>query len=595
MYVVATAGHVDHGKSTLVRALTGQDPDRLEEEHRRGLSIELGYCWTTLRPAGDVAFVDVPGHERFVTTMLAGAGPAPATLLVVAADDDWMPQAGEHVAALDALGVRYGVLAVTRSDLADPGPALARARAALAGTSLAAIPAVPVIAPTGAGLEKLRTTLADALRRLPEPDPDGDVRLWVDRVFSVPGAGMVVTGTLPAGRIRVGDALEVRAGERPTEVRVRGLQSLGREADDVSGTARVAVRLGGRLPQLSRGAALVTPGAWPASRTVDARVVVGAGRDVPRQPVMHVGATSVGVRTRPLDGPAAEGGVLVRLTLDAPLPLRVGDRVLLRDPGSRDVWGCTVLDPDPPALQRRGAARRRAELLAPSTGAPDVVDEVRRRTVVDVATLRRLGVDDLSSTSLVRVGNWLLDRAAIEPLRQALAQLVQRSEQERPAEGGVTAAAAARQLHLPDPALIAPLVTAPLEYAEGKVRTAGARRLPATVEDSLTRLEQQLSSSPYAAPDAATMATLGLDVPAVAAAAKAGRLLRLAESVVLLPGADRAAARRLRELPQPFTTSEARQALGTSRRVVLPLLAHLDRIGLTRRLPDDRRTVTDRS
>src|SRR6185369_13043382 len=156
MHVVATAGHVDHGKSTLVEALTGQHPDRLADERRRGLSIELGYCWTRLEGVGDVAFVDVPGHERFVPTMLAGIGPVPAMLFVVAADGGWMPQSTEHLDALDALGVRHGVLAVTRSDLADPGPALAAARERLARTSLGdAVPAVAVSAATGAGFDEL--------------------------------------------------------------------------------------------------------------------------------------------------------------------------------------------------------------------------------------------------------------------------------------------------------------------------------------------------------------------------------------------------------------------------------------------------------
>src|SRR3954451_25194526 len=150
MRVVATAGHVDHGKSTLVRALTGQDPDRLEEEHRRGLSIELGYVWTRFEDLGDVAFVDVPGHQRFITTTLAGVGPVPVVLFVVAADDPWMPQAAEHLAALDALGVRHGVLVVTRAELAAPAPALARARAELGRTTLAHLPDVVVSARTGA-------------------------------------------------------------------------------------------------------------------------------------------------------------------------------------------------------------------------------------------------------------------------------------------------------------------------------------------------------------------------------------------------------------------------------------------------------------
>src|SRR3954465_10310663 len=159
MYVVAPPGHVDHGKSTLVQALTGQDPDRLEEEHRRGLSIELGYVWTRFDDLGDVAFVDVPGHQRFITTTLAGMGPVPVVLFVVAADDPWMPQAAEHLAALDALEVAHGVLVVTRADLADPAPALARAREELSRTSLRGAAAVTVSGRTGAGLDQLRKTL----------------------------------------------------------------------------------------------------------------------------------------------------------------------------------------------------------------------------------------------------------------------------------------------------------------------------------------------------------------------------------------------------------------------------------------------------
>ena len=163
MHVVATAGHVDHGKSTLVDALTGMQSDRLREERERGLSIELGYVWTSLTEIGDVAFVDVPGHERFVTMMLAGVGPVPAVMLVVAADDPWMPQATEHLAALDALQVRHAVVAVTRADLADPGPMMERAAAEVARTTLRGAPVVAVSAPTGAGLPELRTALTGML------------------------------------------------------------------------------------------------------------------------------------------------------------------------------------------------------------------------------------------------------------------------------------------------------------------------------------------------------------------------------------------------------------------------------------------------
>jgi len=214
MHVIATAGHVDHGKSTLVRALTGMEPDRWAEERRRGMTIDLGFAWTAL-PSGEiVAFVDVPGHERFVPNMLAGIGPVPAALVVVAADEGWMPQSAEHLAALHALGVRYGLLAVTRTDLADPVPAMERARAEIAATSLGSVEAVAVSGATGEGLDALRSALDRLVAGLPAPDPVAPVRLWVDRSFTIRGSGTVVTGTLGAGSIRVGDALELAASHR---------------------------------------------------------------------------------------------------------------------------------------------------------------------------------------------------------------------------------------------------------------------------------------------------------------------------------------------------------------------------------------------
>jgi signal recognition particle receptor subunit beta len=207
MHVVATAGHVDHGKSTLVRALTGMEPDRWAEERRRGLTIDLGFAWLTLPGGERLSFVDVPGHERFVPNMLAGVGPVPAVLFVVAADGGWMPQSAEHLAAIDALGISRGVLAVSRADLADPGPATRRAIGEIGRTSLGRLPSVAVSAVTGQGLPELRSALAELAAGLPAPDPAAPVRLWVDRVFSMTGSGTVVTGTLPAGTVRAGGEL----------------------------------------------------------------------------------------------------------------------------------------------------------------------------------------------------------------------------------------------------------------------------------------------------------------------------------------------------------------------------------------------------
>jgi selenocysteine-specific elongation factor len=595
MHVVATAGHVDHGKSTLVKALTGTDPDRLPEEHRRGLSIELGYCWTVLPPVGDVAFVDVPGHERFLPTMLSGAGPVPAALFVLAADDPWMPQAAEHLAALDALGVSHAVVAVTRADLADPAAAMARAEEQLRPTSLRGAPVVAVSGRTGQGLDALRQALARTLASLPDPDPAADVRLWVDRRFSRKGAGAVVTGTLPAGSIRHGDTLQL--GGQP--LRVRGLQSLGQPVDQVRGVARVAANLtGDDLTGLVRGSVLVTPSAWLFTDVVDVRVRPPAGGDaaqpyaaqayrLPEAPLLHVGAASVATHCRPL----AEG--LLRLRLDRKLPLRVGDRALLRDPGSRALWGVTVLDPAPPRLDRRGAAARRAKALEAHPGRPDLRFEVTCRGLVRVSTLKKIGVPPRTDEPLAATGTdgWLLSDSRSARASAEIERVLAEHDRRSPLDPGMPLAALAERVGLPSPQLVARAVRPPLRVRDGRVVGGRGPALPEPVQRAVEALRADLAETPFAAPTADRLGELGLDQRAVAAAAKAGRLLRLADGIVLLPGADVLATRRLEDLPQPFTASQARARLDTSRRVVLPLLAHLDKVGATRRLPDDRRTV----
>ena len=598
MHVVATAGHVDHGKSTLVQSLTGTDPDRLEEEHRRGLSIELGYCWTSLPPVGDVAFVDVPGHERFLATMLAGIGPVPAVLFVVAADDPWMPQAAEHLAALDALGVAHGVLAVTRADLADPAPARDRALAELARTSLRGAAAVTVSGRTGQGLDELRARLVAVLATLPVPDAAADVRLWVDRRFTVRGAGTVVTGTLPAGRIAVGDTLAFG----PRTVRVRGVQALGRPVASARGVARVALNVAGEdLTGLDRGSVLVTPGAWHVTDVADVRVsepaalAGGRRRSPPERPLLHVGATAVATHHRPL------GEGLARLTLDVALPLRVGDRALLRDPGSRALWGVTVLDPAPPPLRRRGAAAQRAAVLAGLPGVarpvgPDdgalLASEVRRREVAPLALLRRIGVPLAGAESAgVVAGGWILSPERARRAGEEAARVVAAHDREAPLDPGLPVAVLADRLGLPSADLVPAVLRPPLRVSEGRATTGPSTALPPRVDRAVGILERDLRESPFAAPTADRLHQLGLDDRSLAAAARAGRLLRVAPGIVLHAGAAAAAVAALRALPQPFTTSEARQRLGTSRRVVLPLLEHLDRAGVTRRLPDDRRQV----
>lgn len=580
MYVLATAGHVDHGKSTLVRALTGSEPDRLAEERRRGLSIALGYCWTTLPGVGEVAFVDVPGHERFIATTLSGLGPVPAVMFVVAADDPWMPQAAEHLQALDALGVQHGVLVVTRADLADPAPALSRARERLSRTSLAGVAAVAVSARTGAGLDELRAVLGSALSALPEPQSEGDVRLWIDRRFHAHGSGTVITGTLTQGTIAVGDRLCVDDGV----VRVRGLECLGEPVDSARGVARVALNLSGKAEQaVTHSSAVVAVNAFEQVSVIDVRFRGTRGR-LPEKPILHVGSTAQSVHARPL------GSDLARLTLHRALPLRIGDSAILRDPGDRRLWGVDVLDASPAPLDRRGAAGARAQLLTALDGS--LGSQLAMRGLVRLSLLRRLGIaTEPLPAGTVRSGDWIVDRARAAELRSALVSALA-----VPVEGhrsGLTPQQASRLLELPDPEIVLALVTAPVRLASGLLNLDGTqpRQLTPALDSALRQLEQDLEQDPFAAPQAARLTALGLDEDALNQLHCTGHLLRLARGVVLLPGADALAVATLSELEQPFTASAARRALDTSRRVVLPLLSHLDRTGRTVRLPDDRRRL----
>lgn len=591
MSVVATAGHVDHGKSALVRALTGIEPDRWEEEHRRGLTIDLGYAWTTLESGETIAFVDVPGHRRFIGNMLAGLGPAPALMFVVAADESWMPQSGEHLAAAAALGVEHVILVVTRSDLADPAPAMDRATAELTAAGMPPRHAVAVSSRTGAGIEALKLALADLVQALPTPDPAARVRLWIDRVFTIRGAGTVATGTLGAGRITVGDTLEV-SGRRVT---VRGLQSLEQPHQEVVGAARVAVNLRGVSPdELHRGQALLTPASWATTRTLDVRMSLPEGTDeasdLPEHLMLHIGTAGVEARLRPLGPDSA------RLTLRDALPLVAGDRAILRDPGTGQVTGTVILDVDPPELRRRGAGARRASELASRAGGIDLSAEVAQRGYLAVAEARRLGVPETDLTALPagirRHADLLVDDSTWTGWVTRLREVTASYATAHPLEPWMPAEAARTAAGIPRLDLVAALAAdAGLTHERGRVYAPGLKASLGVAEAGLASIEARLTADPFAAPERPDLDAAGLGPRQVAAAVEAGRLIRLADDVLLQPIAPAKAMRVLAGLPQPFTTSEARQALGTTRRVVIPLLEHLDAKGWTRRLDAGHREV----
>jgi len=641
MHVVVTAGHADHGKSALIRALAGAEADPLTDERRPAVAADLGFGCLTL-PSGDQLTVfDVPGHERFGGSVLAGVGASPAVLFVVAADQGWMAESAEHLAVISALGISHGLLVVTKADIADPAPALAEAAAAIAGSSLGAVPAVAVSSVTREGLPELVKALDKLVRSLPVAEPDAPVRIWIDRAVGMATGVTAVAGMLPAGTLRQGDRLCVTPSMRP--VRVDELHSLGEPTATATGPTRVALSLTGVASlTLHRGMALVQPGRWTLTDLIDVRISAGEplkapgllpradsadpasdgpasdgpasdapasdtpgsdgpGRDtgapglLARTVTVHAGPARVLARVRPL-GPG-----VARLSLADALPLHAGDRILLRDPAGRRaglfpaVTGAIVLDVAPPALARRGAAAAAAKMLATWPDRPGAADLLTRHGLMRASSLLAMGIED---HPLPVTGEWLADPERWRSLSHQLGEVLARQAAAEPMAGGLPIDSARAALDLPDRRLVLALAKPPFRISCGALhiartpgRDATAPALPEPVLAAVRVLRADLAAAPFASPDADRLRKLGLDARGIAAAVRAGELMRVSEQVVLAPGADVAAADVLSTLDQPFTAAEARQALTTTRRTAIPLLEYLDSVGITERLPDDRRVL----
>jgi selenocysteine-specific elongation factor len=609
--VMATAGHAGHGKSALVRALTGMKPDRAEE-HARGPGTGLGCAWLSLASGDSLALIDVPGDERAVPNMIAGAAMVPAVLFVVAADHGWSAQSAEHLALVVSLGIRHALLAVTRADLADPGAALTQASEAIAASSLGRVEAFAVSAVTRQGLPALAGALARLAGGLPVPDPAAPVRLWVDRVCSVDGDGTSVTGTLPAGTVRVGDVLVITPALRP--VRVHGIQAFGEPVTELTGPARASISLrGASHERVGKGMALVQPGRWTLTDVVDVRLALPRERRpgeegleppapdpawrLPRTVTLHAGTARAVARVRLLSGRIA------RVTWREPIPLHVGDRLVLRGQGARvrprpagpasgrpdwpAAYGVVALDVAPPPLGRRGAGASAAAELESWPDPPAAADLLHRHGLLRASALLAMGVDEHPEPV---TGEWLADPGHWADLADRLAEAVTAQ--------GLTVEAARAAVGLPDRRLIDPLVRPPLRLREGLIHITAAdggdAQVSAAVAAAVRILLADLATAPFASPDAGRLRHLGLDLRALRAAENAGLLLRISDQIVLAPGADALAGRVLAGLPQPFTAAEARQALKTTRRVAIPLLEFLDQAGVTQRLPDDRRRLVSR-
>lgn len=372
--IIATAGHIDHGKSVLVKALTGIDTDRLPEEKSRGMSIDIGFAYAVLGNGDVLGFVDVPGHERFVRNMLAGVTGIDLALLVVAADDGPMPQTAEHLAILDLLGVSQGAVAVTKTDRVEPDRVtgvMAQVSDLLAGTALAGAPVFPVSAPTGDGIDDLRTYLERKAAGVRARAQGGGFRLAVDRSFVVRGSGLVVTGTVFSGQVAVDDTLVVSPAG--LTARVRGIHAQNRESRTGGIGQRVALNIAGSdiaRDRVGRGDWLVAPDLHAPTRRIDTRLRLVAEEGAPLRhgtPVhVHLGAADVTGRVALLSGrqlaPGESG--FAQLVLDAETVCACGDRFILRDRSARrTVAGGTVLDSAPPA-RGRGRPDRLAVLAA---------------------------------------------------------------------------------------------------------------------------------------------------------------------------------------------------------------------------------------
>lgn len=639
MRIIGTAGHIDHGKSTLVLALTGIDPDRLPEEKARGMTIELGFAWLDLGDRTDsgapdpVGVIDVPGHERFVRHMLAGVGGIDLALLVVAADETVMPQTREHLAILDLLDVRHGVVALTKADLVDEEwLELAReeVRAALADTSLDGSPIVACSGVTGAGLDELRGTLRDALAHTPLRGDRGRPHLPIDRVFTRDGFGTVVTGTLLDGSLRLGQEVALLPGDR--RARIRGLQSHHSQFDRAGPGRRVAVNLAGvAVDEVARGMVLAPPGAVTETRHLDLRLRVVRAAPPAAQAraalaaevthnmpiVLHTGTAEASGRLRLLDadriGPGGEGWAQVRL--DAPIAVLRGDRCVLRIPSpAATVAGGTVVVVNPPRRRRFDAATMaRLAMLAAATpeervqdtlhAGPGTAAELAARADMQPAAVaaslamleasaraRRLGAP---RTSDAGAGYWAAPAWIEDAERRTVAALTAH-QRAFPLRQGLQGEAARAALGLERRVWAALLET--LELG-GSVAVRGD--LIATPEHRVAPTEAQerdaaallaaLDAAPYNPPPIAELGAI--DQELVEWLAGRGAIERIAEGLWLSASGHatmRDWALATIDETGTVTVGALRDRFATSRKVALALLEHLDDLRLTRRLGDGR-------
>jgi len=624
--LIATAGHIDHGKTALVRALTGVETDRLPEEKARGISIDLGFAYWRPDGGATIGFIDVPGHERFIRNMLAGFSGVEFALLVIAADDGMMPQTIEHLRILDLLGISRGAVALTKCDRATPDQIVvvrSDLGELLAESGLADAPLFEVSSLTGAGIEPLAQALiAERDKQAASADTGHGFRLAVDRAFSVSGAGTIITGTAVSGRIAIGAALTLSPSGR--EVRVRGLQSGGEKVDEIAAGQRGAINLTGiEVSDLHRGDWLVEPALYCPTTRIEAHLQILPPLRHAAHVHLHIGAADIGARVltpRQRTIPPGELG-LVQLLLDAPTSAIAGQRFVLRDQSGRVlVGGGTVLDPLVQPKRRTLEVRR---TMAQALALPDPAAALtalaaipglepasswfaRCRNLMPAAMQALLNDGDFVLAG--EAGDIVITRSRFDRLAEALLKAVGQYHIDHPEAGGITRRQARLAL---DEAVSTELLTSLLHRlaCNGKINASGTLlRLPghsasfnpmeialwrgvlAMLEDgpprtiALSELARELRASEAAVRAMLTRRRINGDVWQVT-----DNKFMLRDHIATLA----ATAARLDAAHTGFTAAQFRDASGIGRNFVIQLLEFFDRIGVTRRIGELRRIRGD--
>jgi selenocysteine-specific elongation factor len=618
MYVIGTAGHVDHGKSTLVEALTGIDPDRLAEEKAREMTIDLGFAWLDLGDGEETGVVDVPGHRDFIENMLAGVGGIDLALLVVAADEGVMPQTKEHLAILDLLEVPSGVVALTKVDLVDDPEWLELVALdlseALIGTALSEAPIVAVSARTGFGLAALKGTILDRLAAVPPREDKGQPRLPVDRVFSLSGFGTVVTGTLQDGRFQIGDAVQLQPSG--LNGRIRGLQTHRTKRDVALPGSRVAVNLTGiGKDEVKRGDVVTLPGRVGSTILFDAAYRQLPDVDAPLKHNMEVklfvGANEVVARTRVLGSQQIEPGQEGWLQLATRDPVAVvrGDRFILRRPSpGATLGGGRVLDPFPGRRHRRFRPDvvERLQTLAQGTPAelllqtlsrlePEKPAVVIKQSGLDEATAQPILEELIAQGQIIQLGAQIMSRSGWQRTLDKLVGIITEYHGERPLRLGMSREEVRSRLKLPA-AVFNPLISQAV--ADNLLADDGALvRLPthqveftAQQQKAVDQLRQQLASAGFNSPSVKECKTaVGEDV--YFALADLGQLRQLNNEVVYATNTYEQIIQQTTDYLQQngrINAAQTRDLFNTSRKYAIALLEHLDDIKITRRVGDDR-------